>query len=83
MRGIRILSDTSNARKTCLLDNGYAGNQEPSFVLHYATPRLQTLPDMLEQRIQTRKYHSGAVGACRLDQKGGLTGYRIAVMLYE
>ena len=27
MRGIRILSDTSNARKTCLLDNGYAGNQ--------------------------------------------------------
>lgn len=83
MRGIRILSDTSNARKTCLLDNGYAGNQEPSFVLHYATPSLQTLPDMLEQRIQTRKYHSGAVGACRLDQKGGLTGYRIAVMLYE
>jgi hypothetical protein len=82
-RGIRILNYTSDARKSCLLDNGYAGNHEPSFVLHYATPSLQTLPDMLEQRIQTRKYHSGAVGACRSDQKSGLTGYRIAVMLYE
>jgi cysteine-rich secretory family protein len=83
MRGIRILNYTSDARKTCLLDNGYTGSHEPSFVLHYATPSLQKLPDMLEQRIQTRKYHSGAVGACQLDQKAGLTGYRIAVMLYE
>ena len=83
MRGIRMLNYTSDARKTCLLDNGYAGSHEPSFVLHYATPSLQTLPDLLEQRIQTRKYHSGVVGACQMDQKPRLTGYRIAVMLYE
>ncbi len=83
MRGIRILNYTSDARRTCLLDNGYAGDHEPSFVLHYATPSLQTLPDMLEQRIQTHKYQSGAVGACPVDKKSGLTGYRIAVMLYE
>jgi uncharacterized protein YkwD len=83
MRGIRILNYTVDARRTCSLDNSYAGNHEPSFVLHYATPSLQTLPDMLEQRIQSGKYRSGAVGACPAGKDKGLTGYRIAVMLFE
>jgi hypothetical protein len=82
-RGLRLLGYASAARRSCLLDNGYAGSHVPSFVLHYATTDLQTLPDLLEQRIQTGKYHSAVVGACPSDAKIGFSNYRIAVLLYE
>jgi hypothetical protein len=82
-RGLRLLSYTSDARRSCVLDNGYAGTHAPSFVLHYATTDLQTLPDLLEQRIQTGNYHSAAVGACPSDAKIGFSKYRIAVLLFE
>jgi hypothetical protein len=62
--GLHLLHYEAEARRSCTMDNGYAGSHTPSFVLHYATPDLQTLPDMLKQRIQTGKYHSGLVGAC-------------------
>jgi hypothetical protein len=82
-RGLRLLNYTIDARRSCALDNGYAGNNVPSFVLHYATPDLQKLPDLLEQRIRTGKYHSAVVGACPGDAKFGFSNYRIAVLLYE
>ncbi len=82
-RGLRLLNYTADARRSCVLDNGYAGTHIPSFVLHYATPDLQTLPGLLEQRIQTGKYHSSVVGACPSDAKIGFSNYRIAVLLYE
>lgn len=82
-RGLRLLEDVKDVRRSCLLDNGYAGNLTPSFVLHYATIDLQSLPVMLEQRIQTGKYHSAAVGACPNPAKIGLSAYRIAVLLYD
>ena len=82
-RGLRLLSDNSDARRSCPLNNGYAGTQEPAFVLHYATADLQTLPDILEQRIGVGRYHSGSVGACPSDAKLGFSLYRIAVLLYE
>ena len=82
-RGLRVLDYASEARRTCALDNGYAGNHRPSFVVHYATPDLGSLPEMLEKRIRNGRYHSGAVGACPLGKKTGLSGYRVAVMLYE
>jgi cysteine-rich secretory family protein len=82
-RGLRLLSYISDARRSCLLDNGYAGSHIPSFVLHYATTDLQTLPNILEQRIQTGKYHSAVVGACPSDAKVGFSNYRVAVLLYD
>jgi cysteine-rich secretory family protein len=82
-RGLRLLSYTSDARRSCVLDNGYAGSHAPSFVLHYATADLQTLPDMLERRIQSGTYHSAVVGACPSDARIGFSNYRIAVLLYE
>ena len=82
-RGLRLLNYTDDARRTCALDNGYAGNHRPSFVLHYATADLQGLPDMLEQRIQTGRYHGAAIGACPSGRKFGLSMYRVAVLLYE
>jgi hypothetical protein len=82
-RGLRPLSDASDARRSCTLDKGYAGSHAPSFVLHYTTTDLQTLPDMLEQRIQTGSYRGAAVGACPSDAKSGFSKYRIAVLLYQ
>ena len=82
-RGLRLLNYTNDARRSCILDNGYAGSHVPSFVLHYATPDLQTLPDLLEQRIQTGKYHAALAGACPSDAKVGFSNYRIAVLLFE
>jgi hypothetical protein len=82
-RGLRLVTYTSDARRSCTLDKGYAGSHVPSFVLHYATTDLQTLPDLLEQRIQTGKYHSAVVGACPSDAKSGFSNYRIAVLLFE
>src|SRR5579864_1392816 len=82
-RGLRLLDYTSEARRSSLLDNGYAGSHVPSFVLHYATSDLETLPDLLVRRIQTGKYHSAVVGACPSDAKIGFSNYRIAVLLFE
>jgi hypothetical protein len=82
-RGLLLLDSGTDARRSCLLDNGYAGNHTPSFVLHYATTDLQSLPGMLEQRIQTGKYHSAVVGACPNTGKTGFSAYRVAVLLYE
>jgi len=82
-RGLQLLDYAEDARRSCVLDNGYAGKHTPSFVLHYATPDLKTLPDMLEKRIQTGRYHSGVVGACPAGSKLGFSSYRVAVLLYE
>ena len=82
-RGLRILDYTTDARRSCVLDNGYAGNHRPSFVLHYATPTLDTLPEMLVKRIEGGRYQGAAVGACRSDVKFGFSSYRVAVLLYE
>lgn len=81
--GLRLLNYIGDARRSCVLDNGYKGSHVPSFVLHYATPDLETLPDVLEQRISKGKYHSAVVGACPSDAKSGFSDYRIAVLLFE
>ena len=82
-RGLHVLDYRNDARRTCALDNGYAGNHRPSFVVHYANANLNSLPEMLEERIRSGRYHAGAVGACPLDKKRGFSVYRVAVMLYE
>jgi len=82
-RGLRLLDQIKDARRSCMLDNGYAGSHEPSFVIHYAAPELRTLPDLLDKRIRTGKYHSAVVGACPSDAKTGFSMYRVAVLLYE
>jgi hypothetical protein len=82
-RGLRILDYTSDARRSCVLDKGYAGDHRPSFVLHYATPSLDSLPEMLVKRIEGGRYQGAAVGACPSDAKFGFSSYRVAVLLYE
>jgi Cysteine-rich secretory protein family len=82
-RGLRILDYAPDARRSCVLDNGYAGNHRPSFVIHYATPDLGSLPEMLGKGIDSGHYHGAAVGACPISAKFGAASYRVAVLLYE
>jgi hypothetical protein len=81
--GLQMLDYAGDARRSCDLDNGYAGNHRPSFVVHYATSDLETLPDILEGKIHSGKYHSAVVGACPGNGKYGSSSYRVAVLLFE
>ncbi len=82
-RGLRLRIDRTDARRSCVLDNGYVGSSAPSFVLHYATPDLRGLPGILNKRIDSGRYHSAIVGACSNPGKTGPVGYRVAILLYE
>ena len=81
--GLHLLKYTEEARKTCAMDNGYAGEHRPSFVVHYLTADLTDLPDLLRKRIRTGRYHSAAVGACKPAGKTEFSQYRVTVMLFE
>jgi hypothetical protein len=82
-RGLRLLDQIEDARRSCVLDNGHAGSHVPSFIVHYTAPDLRTLPDLLDKRIQAGKYYSAVVGACPSDDKSGFSMYRIAVLLFD
>ena len=80
-RGIRAVNATPDARKTCVLDRGWAG-QRPASVLRYETSDLRRLPDDVEEKVASGKYHSAAVGACEASGGGDFAHFRIAILLY-
>ncbi|MGH9704681.1 MAG: CAP domain-containing protein [Candidatus Acidiferrales bacterium] len=81
--GLQLLNYTTDARKSCPLDRGYAGAHVPAFVIHYFTADLDSLPDVLLERINSGEFHHAAVGACASHGQGGFSGYRIAVLLFK
>jgi hypothetical protein len=81
-RGIRSVSASAAARQTCAMDHGFAG-QRPNFVMRWEGSDLNRLPDVLEEKISTGRYHMAAVGACSSGNRGqGFTTYRLAVLLF-
>src|SRR5262245_49867964 len=64
-RGLKLLDLENDARKSCELDRDYVGNSKPKYIAHYEAPDLSQLPDTLEKEIQSHRYKSAAVGACR------------------
>lgn len=81
-RGLRLVSATPEARRTCDLDRGWAG-QRPLYVLRYETGDLNRLPDELDQRLQGGKFKGAAVGACDAGGSGGaFARFRIAILLF-
>jgi hypothetical protein len=80
-RGVRLANVTDDARRTCQMDRGWAG-QRPVNVIRYETSELSHLPADIEQRVQGGKYHGAAVGACEAGGSAGFTRYRIAILLY-
>jgi Cysteine-rich secretory protein family len=81
-RGLQSAGLTPEARQTCQMDHGSAGGPKPWFIMRWEGTDLSRLPDELEQRISTGKYHKAAVGACG-NPGQGFTTYKIAVMLYQ
>jgi len=80
-RGMRVVDATLDARKTCEMDRGWAGEQ-PFAVMRYETSDLGSLPEGIDQKLRTRKYRSVAVGACPAAGSGTFTRFRLAILLY-
>jgi len=80
-RGMGAVKATPNARKTCELDRGWAG-QRPGSVLRYETSDLRRLPGGVDQKIGSGKYRSAAVGACEASGGDDFARFRIAILLY-
>jgi uncharacterized protein YkwD len=75
-------STVDDARETCRMSTGYAGQRKPWFIMRFTADQLDQLPDELEEQIGTGKYHGAAVGACPDPDAGSFSGYNIAVLLY-
>lgn len=80
---LAILPTTEDARRTCAMDTGYAGERRPWFVMRYTAADLTQIPQMLEQRLASGKYNAAAVGACPVEGAHNFSAYSIAVMLYR
>jgi hypothetical protein len=79
--GLHVVNASSDARKACELGRGYAG-QKPTSVLRYEVSSLTRLPDDIEQKVVSGKYHSAAVGACEAGDSAEFARFRIALLLY-
>ena len=70
------------ARSTCGMQAGYAGAQQPWYILRYRAAHLDRLPGKLQARVGSGVYHKIAVGACSLSTPGQFASYSVAVLLY-
>jgi hypothetical protein len=76
------VASSEEARQTCKMETGYAGQRQPWFVMRYTAGDLTRLPDQLRQKLATGKYHQAVVGACDSRKKQPFTSFNIAVLLY-
>jgi hypothetical protein len=80
--GLHITDAKEDARKTCEMDRGWAG-QRPAVILRYETGDLSKLPADVEDKLQGGKFKSAAVGACEAPDAVDFVRYRIAILLYR
>jgi hypothetical protein len=80
---VAILPASEDARRTCSMGTGYAGDRRPWFVMRYTAADLSQIPKMLEQHLQSGGYHAAAVGACPVEGAQNFSAYSIAVMLFR
>jgi hypothetical protein len=80
--GLRVANTRADARQTCTLSTGYVGSRQPWFVMRWTSSSLDRLPDELNSRLTTGKYHEASVGACVTGHQGPFTSYNIAVLLF-
>jgi len=79
--GLQVVNDTADARKTCAMDRGWSGPR-PLSVLRYEMADLSQLPEEVEQKAHSGKYHSAAVGACEATGSGTFARFRFAILFY-
>lgn len=84
--GLRNLNGSAEAvtaaRTTCSMPVGYAGAQQPWYVMRYTASHLDALPAQLQTRISSGQYHRIAVGACAARTRTSFTSYSVAILLY-
>jgi hypothetical protein len=79
---LNVMPNAEDARRTCEMSSGYAGERKPWFVMRFTAASLDRLPNTLRTKLATGKYHTAAVGACDATRAGPFTAYAIAVMLF-
>ncbi|WP_160115151.1 CAP domain-containing protein [Bryocella elongata] len=79
---IDLLPATEDARRTCQMESGYAGERQPWFVMRYTAADLEHLPDALRERLGSGRYHQAAIGACPARDTKNFSAFNIAVLLY-
>jgi hypothetical protein len=79
---ISMLPHTADARRSCAMSTGYAGQLRPWFVMRYTAGELDRLPEKLVDKLASGKYRAAAVGACAATGTEHFSAYNIAVMLY-
>ncbi len=82
--GLEMLPN-EDARRTCAMASGFAGEERPSYVFRYTTADLSRLPSQLKARLTQGREHHAAVGACHpppAADGNGFSSYSIAVVLY-
>jgi len=79
-RGLQIKAANGDARKTCAMNDGYAG--KPSTMFRFEGGDLSELPDPVKLKIKSGKYRFASVGACSPDSANRFARYRIAVLLF-
>jgi uncharacterized protein YkwD len=80
--GVRVAPTSDDARRTCSLSTGYGGQRPPSFVLRYTAADLSRLPQQLQTRLISGRYHEAMIGACATGNTTPFSVYAIAVLLY-
>jgi uncharacterized protein YkwD len=80
--GMKVAETTEDARQTCMMGTGYAGQRQPWYIMRYTASSLNQLPTQLKTRLNSGKYHQAIVGACSTTRKTPFTAYNIAVLLY-
>jgi len=81
-RGLRLNDIGSAARKSCEMEQDYAGDSKARYVSHYETPDISRLPENVEKQLRSSRYKSVAVGACAPKEASTFTRFRIVLLLY-
>jgi len=79
--GLQVVNNTADARRTCAVDRGWSGTR-PLAVLRYEMVDLSRLPEEVEQKARSGRFHSAAVGACEPSGSAGFARFRIAILFY-
>ena len=81
-QGLSLSDEYEDARQTCGMKTGYAGERQPWFVMRYTSSDIERLPQELTARIATGRFHTALVGACGNGKQGPFSSYTLAVLLY-
>ena len=76
------VASSVEARRTCSMPTGFAGQRRPWFIMRYTSGTLDSLPEDLVTKLNSGQYSQAAVGACAARDKQPFSSYSIAILLY-